>query len=655
MQEGIIQIGKILMEDGGGILDNLITEVKPVRKEANGKERQLYVFKYDFITTEQKLVLDVDEQMGENSARKYFYIGAAPGANSKQWYSSSTNSYYHLSETIPNLCEVDFGNELNEKLKFIRDTYFIDLGDSFKSNKNRYALNLQRLPGGTFDLAEYYQTIIGESEKDKKDLLKKAISREFAAYLDDAYQMKLQKDFGLFTILIDGEPLCNKEEYRAAVLREKEGADKEKKAGTIKGHCYFCGAKDQLRDDVIVEIKSYTTNLYGFASGTDKKNYRKNMLLCQDCLNAYLAGEKYVKNNLNLNLARFRVYLYPHFIYGNPFNKTSLDRMCDQLKYKFHTISNVETVKELRDFIDEELAIQGEEEQTAYSVNLVFYRQAQKATKIQRFIKDVAPSRFDLIASCLDETQETFRRHFPNSGEGTILNLRMLYYLFPIRLDNKNEATVFRSLLELYDSILSGKPVQKLYIIRNLNHCARIIHFEEKGFNISNNELGMTIMRGNALIEFLRHLNLFEGGEDMNVEELHCSQELKDFIVDMHYGPEAAALFLLGTLIGEIGRAQYNRTKKKPILNKINFGGMDKQKLLRLSGKVFEKLKQEGSLDNNTELIYSDFNQLCIPHLDDWGLTKEENLFYILSGYSYVTRKAITSKKKDGGKSNEQQ
>ena len=662
MQEGIIQIGKILMQDGSSVLDNLITELAPVRRDAKGNELQLYVLKFNFSTDECRVSVEVNEQMSEESSRRYCYIGSAPGANSKQWYCTASNSFYHLSETIPNLCELDFGNELNKKLQFIKDTYFVDLGEEFKSNKNRYAFNVGLLANGNFDVKAYRDTLRELPEKEQKALLKKEISESFDQYLADRYGMKLQKNFGLFTILIDDEPLCMREEYKEAILKEKEGAGKqENKKSFTEGHCYSCGTTGQLRDDIIIEIKSYTTNLYGFASGVDKKNYRKNMLLCQDCLNAYLSGEKYVKNNLNLSLARFRVYLYPHFIWGEPFDREELDRVYDRIKHKFNTISNVETVQQLKESMDEELAYQEREDESCYSINLIFYKQTQKATKIQRFIKDVAPSRFDFIASCLDRTQDLYLRLMGGRTDRTILNLRMIYYLMPIRLDDKNEARDFRNLLGLYDAILSGKLLKKQYIIGNLNACARVIYYEEKGFNVSGSELETTVVRGTALIKFLEYMQLIKGGEKMEVEGLHCGDELKEFIREMGYSPEEAALFLLGTLIGTIGVEQYKRTKNtssknKPILNKLNFGGMDKNKILRLAGDVFAKLKQEKLLEYQTELIYSDFTELCTPRLSDWGLSKEENLFCILSGYSYSTRKAILGKKKEnGGKENEQQ
>lgn len=50
----------------------------------------------------------------------------------------------------------------------------------------------------------------------------------------------------------------------------------------------------------------------------------------------------------------------------------------------------------------------------------------------------------------------------------------------------------------------------------------------------------------------------------------------------MGYNEQETAMFLLGYLIGEIGNVQYRKTEEgtKPILNKLNFNGLDRQKKL---------------------------------------------------------------------------
>ena len=107
--------------------------------------------------------------------------------------------------------------------------------------------------------------------------------------------------------------------------------------------------------------------------------------------------------------------------------------------------------------------------------------------------------------------------------------------------------------------------------------------------------------------------------------------------------------------MGNIRTAQYNRNResaRKPILNKINFGGIDKAKLQRLSNDIFGKLDQEKILKNN-EIVFQQHKELLDKNFKKWSLNKNENLFYILSGYSYASMKAITGKK-NGGEQNEQ-
>jgi len=115
----------------------------------------------------------------------------------------------------------------------------------------------------------------------------------------------------------------------------------------------------------------------------------------------------------------------------------------------------------------------------------------------------------------------------------------------------------------------------------------------------------------------------------------------------MGYNEQQTSLFLLGNIIGAIGNAQYKRSSdgKKPILNKLNFNGMDKSKLVRLSNEIFNKLRQEKILPYN-EMIYGKFKELFDKNRDSWNLNKDENLFYILSGYGYCTNKAIMGERK---------
>ena len=388
------------------------------------------------------------------------------------------------------------------------------------------------------------------------------------------------------------------------------------------------------------------------------------MILCQDCLNAYLSGEKFIKNNLKTSIAKFSVYVYPHFIVGESLNKDFLKNECEKIGDNFNTIVNYKEIERLDKVINEEISYNEQEDYTYYSLNLLFYKQNQKATKIQRLIKDINPIMIKKIAENEFNCEKQFLAYYNGKEQFLKIDLKAMYFLIPIRLDNKSDATQFRSLLSLYDCIFTNKAINKDYIIKNINSCLKVIYYDEKGFNISNsasdskaNNLNFinTAIRGNMLIKFLMLMGNIKGGQGMDVTNLKVDEQLKQYIKDMEYTEEETTLFLLGVLMGNIGTAQYNRNResaRKPILNKINFGGIDKAKLQRLSNDIFGKLDQEKILKNN-EIVFQQHKELLDKNFKKWSLNKNENLFYILSGYSYASMKAITGKK-NGGEQNEQ-
>ncbi len=128
----------------------------------------------------------------------------------------------------------------------------------------------------------------------------------------------------------------------------------------------------------------------------------------------------------------------------------------------------------------------------------------------------------------------------------------------------------------------------------------------------------------------------------MNIDVLE--KDYIEYIKTCSFGEMETALFLLGVVIGKIGSIQYNSYKYKPILEKVNFNGMDKEKLINLYNEVLEKMKQL-EIYGNYEVIYSLSKQLFDKNFKNWNLKSYENTYYILSGYAFETYKIL----KEGG------
>lgn len=130
----------------------------------------------------------------------------------------------------------------------------------------------------------------------------------------------------------------------------------------------------------------------------------------------------------------------------------------------------------------------------------------------------------------------------------------------------------------------------------------------------------------------------------MDTSDLTISKDFKKFIQELGYNEQQTSLMLLGKLIYEVGKAQArNKLTSKPILEKINYQGMSLNKVQKLSNEIFEKLKQYKLITNESsryyiQNIFSDHKVLFDKNINNWKLTNQENVFYLLSGYAIGSR-----------------
>lgn len=114
-----------------------------------------------------------------------------------------------------------------------------------------------------------------------------------------------------------------------------------------------------------------------------------------------------------------------------------------------------------------------------------------------------------------------------------------------------------------------------------------------------------------------------------------------DFFKKQGYSSWQAGLFLLGVLIGKIGTEQYKKgDKKKSILDNIDFDGMSNEKIKWLANIILKGLRDYGLLEYN-EIIYAQAKKLIDKTINDLK-NPLDNTFYLLSGYAYITLRAIS-------------
>ncbi len=108
----------------------------------------------------------------------------------------------------------------------------------------------------------------------------------------------------------------------------------------------------------------------------------------------------------------------------------------------------------------------------------------------------------------------------------------------------------------------------------------------------------------------------------------------------MEYQDAHRALFYLGRALNKVAQVQAEKGyKSKPIMDKLNYSGMDAKAIVRLSEDLMEKVKQfqlRKEPKKNPEKAlrrFSDYFKYI-----GWNMPPEEALFFILSGYSFTTK-----------------
>lgn len=83
-------------------------------------------------------------------------------------------------------------------------------------------------------------------------------------------------------------------------------------------------------------------------------------------------------------------------------------------------------------------------------------------------------------------------------------------------------------------------------------------------------------------------------------------------------------------------------------MDKLNYQGMSFPKLIGLANQLFEKLRQYDRLGYNAR-YYAEMKRILDGNRrENWPLSPEENVFFILSGFSFGVMSGTKKEEGDG-------
>lgn len=628
--------------------------VETLTLSLKGSKDKPHIIFINLDTRARRVHLGINE-IDEKTSPQYLWIGNESG-NNPQWYVTTDKVEYLLSQTIHNLItKLPEESPLAQALRNCLDVFFVDLGNQEGSDERYRRIFEAALFDGSTNTLEIFERL----KKAKK--VAQEVGKIFYDYLKQQTGLT-KKEAALFTLLIDGKPVAFEPEYRALVAYEKVDV----LFSDVKlGICGACGLDKMVTTNTTkFKFKYYITDKISFAHGFDKK-FSTNLSLCSECYKQILAAEnlvmKYLSVRIGTGSSGLNIYIVPQFLLGSKLGFDELTEWLEKIKFAFETMRSFQD--KLTEFEDKlEIFKERKARYDNYYLNLLFYQRAQQELKVLNLIQDVPPSRMTLITETISEVSDLGDRLLGESHPWNwALDFNKIFYLFPPKIDKKERKVIeYRQLLHIFDCIFSGKPLDFNLLMEEFVELIQIYRyerFERYGMSKPQNVEGQfvrAVLLANLFLIFATELKILQrkGGKLVDISRWQLDEEIKAYINEVGFGECETGLFLLGYLLGEAANAQYNDGKtSKPILDKLNYQGMDIMRVQRLSLEVFEKLKQYKKLRSPmVEIINSCAMQIISKYSTKWPLSHLENVFYIVSGYAYCTnrilRKAAEKKEK---------
>ncbi|PWI57010.1 type I-B CRISPR-associated protein Cas8b/Csh1 [Sulfoacidibacillus thermotolerans] len=668
MLEAMVQLGRLLGRKSGESDTEAL--VKPMPNLVGKGKR--FVVEMNIDTVRGKLTftpIECEPADKIRLAKELLWIGNADGAASLQWTATTQNLSYLLSQTIPNLFRIlPENSEVRDWLNPVLHSLMVDLGPQKKGSEERYRhiLDLSRL--SNIPSAEWENLLDKTRDQSDHSIRAKELVPELEKMVLQREGYSLSQVY-LFTLLLDGKRVVDHPDYRALVMRNKVEAVFE---DAQAGRCSACGKSGTVTSNLTrMKFKYYNTDKMSFASGVDKKRFDRNLSLCSSCYTACLAAEPFVMGHMSSRIGHLRFYVIPE-IFGPVSDELDPYRWNRRAWNQVQSALNFKEIAELED----ELALEQSVYEQGYVVNLLFHVWNNAELRLFNLVRDVPKTRFETIQEGFQRADRIAKLMLGPRSNNEQWNWRpdfnTIYHLIPVSRSNKTQE--YRRVLQVFDAILTGQPVSYKLLMQSFAKLIEIRRFGRyDATNVEEPKAGYELARltddvlmANIVLFSLQDLGQLatdspmkrrDGHLDTNHDVVNEKVNPEMFLETVGYKASHEALFWLGAAIASVATAQQkNGLDTMPVLEKINYRGMNAGDVVRLVGKIEDAFRQYKLFGSGADTLFR-MHTAFAAALDtaasplrwkkEYSMTDEEAVFYILSGFAVKRKEILSHRRKD--------
>jgi CRISPR-associated protein Csh1 len=598
------------------------------------KDKEQYLVRVVFDLDEKKVIADPIKYHGE-LAKEYLWVGHT--------FSASREKVARLTTNNLGLRKYLMVESTKTQWRFVKDNLI--------SNTLTKIEKFRQQGRSTSKIDE-----LGEILSELEGTFIKGVG----TVVFEDFKEHLKRQAVLYTI-------CVRKSGKLYELAKHEGyrdflrLDIERPGDVKKGTCHVCGSATQVLSDPAFPLgsllKVWNKDKKGFIAGisASDKGILRSFAICVVCRIEILRGWGYVKKKLNLPIANagFNAYLIPAVQGEFTKDDNILDKLPREVKDAFDAVVSYDKLlkfeKALKDYSETML------KENWYMLTVVFGKPERAHFRLLSVVQDVAVTDLHKLREQIRGVSSNACSFFGGSQKSWYLGFSDIYRLLPLQKGGGGSKLDWQPLVELFSSMLSFSPYPRSRLMKFAVLLANVYRFQL--FDIYSNipkpkarelnrELCRALLKFNYFIKLLEVMGVMDRaeskvGEGIPIIEWESDERLRkigEWFREMGYNGLQQGLSLLGYLVGEVGKAQYDkRDEKIPILEKIDFNGMKAEKVMRLCNQILKSLRDYRLLNESNQRIYCYAKKLLERHLNELHVNPVENTFYLLSGYAFNT------------------
>jgi len=445
----------------------------------------------------------------------------------------------------------------------------------------------------------------------------------------------------------DAFPFIEVPGYKMFLEEKFLHSENEKKKKVTEGSrlCYVSGEMEEAVDSLNLSAryslnKMFVEETKNYATSFNDKLYAHNYQVSRqnqeylDFASDYLLN----KGGHKVKIANIDHVILPQFLHVDDVN---LELSLSKIKTQSDLLFNMKKLEGYTREIEDESG-------KIFWLNFIAFESDGNFFKSTEVIKDVSKFHFQKVLKAFIDVDWDFRKNLKidwtkimasYGQEGMFFNFSSVYQLIPLRKDKekKNRALAFlKSILE--NRRLEGRLLYKYF-------CELILcHYYERyqsytNIDKSNRDYFSLNIRNStfkylALSEVLKKLNLIDMNEETHVSPAETGKKhdeaIQGFFEKMQLSRPQQAMFYLGRMLNTVEFIQ--KGKKKTVIDKVNFNGMDRDDIQRLRLSLIEKAKQYSKVG---KVIFTDSKFGDLFDYNHWNMNPQEAVFFLMTGYSF--------------------